>query len=100
MHIEVDVAGLQRTAPQLGQVGSEVDAVGAGTLPAVGAAAGAVGHPELAAAVGALLDGVNGAVQGAALALSELGRAVEAAARSYATQDASVAATMRPGPQP
>ena len=99
MRIEVDVAGLRRTAPGLGRVGDEVDAVGAGTLPALDATAAAVGHAELAAAVGALLDGVNGAVQGAVMSLTELGRVMEAAARAYAAQEAQVAGTMRPGLQ-
>jgi len=100
VHLEVDVAGLQRTGPRLALVGHDVDAVAGGTLPAVGTAAGAAGHPELTTAIAALLDGVHVAVQGAVVCLTELSNAVEAAARDYAAQDSAVATTLRPGLQP
>lgn len=102
MQIQVDPGALQRVAPRLESLGRDVEALGAGTLPAVGAAAGAVGDAGVAAAVAALLDGVNGAVQAAVLSLTALGRAVDAAAHDYGARDADVGATMRvrPGPQP
>jgi hypothetical protein len=98
--IEVHPSALQRAAPQLADVGAEVDALGSGTLGPVAGAGGAVGDVALGGAVDALVKGVNAAVQGAVLCLDEVGRRVEAAAREYATRDADVARTMRPGPQP
>lgn len=100
MQIEVDVAGLHRAAPRLGELGKDVDALGSATLPAVADAGGAVGDGGLAEAVGALLAGVSTAVQGAVLSLTELGRTVEGAARDYTARDAEVGRTMRRGRQP
>lgn len=100
MRIEVDPAGLRVAAPGLGDVGADVDALGTATVPPLAAAGGAVGDAGLSDAVGALLQAVNASVQGAVLSLTELGRAVDSAARDYADRDAEVGRTMRPGPQP